>query len=461
MTNRRNFIKSSMVGASALAMAPGLSNLFAQSKTAAIPKRFIFIRKSSGLRPAEFALPTFSNKDKELDKKKQALEVDLDKHELPEWMRVLDKHKKHMTILQGISCKMIENGHYSYSSTMGAFNSSKSTVGALKRATVDYELGHLFPAPFTHVELSFAGENTRGIVPGFSVPAPFQRNYCYADAQTAYDQLFKCVVNPKAVLSDITMIEYHRTRAEQVVKGLKGIEKRNLTNRINVFNSTIERNKKLLAKANDIVKYMPTLDKVHLNGGEDATTPQRQGAMTDVLVAAMTGGLTNVVTYVMDTLKTQIIGMPGNEAANIRIHGLGHGGVAGGMSNEECRALLRIEHLKQINTIIERFKKIPEGDGNMFDNTMICYFPSGGETHHSKGTEKPYIIMSGKNCQLDIAGRYIRLPYLGTEGHKTLGNLYTTLLNAHGNPIEHYGDLDSIMLDKKLSQTGAIKQLLA
>jgi hypothetical protein len=41
-----------------------------------------------------------------------------------------------------------------------------------------------------------------------------------------------------------------------------------------------------------------------------------------------------------------------------------------------------------------------------------------------------------------------------------LGNWYTTLLNAHGNPIEHYGDFDLEMSRKKLDQTGAIRQLM-
>ena len=47
-----------------------------------------------------------------------------------------------------------------------------------------------------------------------------------------------------------------------------------------------------------------------------------------------------------------------------------------------------------------------------------------------------------------------------TEGHKTIGNWYTTLLNAHGNPMKHYGDLDLEMSRKKLDQVGAIKQLM-
>jgi hypothetical protein len=69
--------------------------------------------------------------------------------------------------------------------------------------------------------------------------------------------------------------------------------------------------------------------------------------------------------------------------------------------------------------------------------------------------------LAGKNCKLDMAGRYIRLPYHGTEGHKTIGNWYTTLLNAHGNLIKHYGDFDLDMSRKKLDQSGPIKQLMA
>lgn len=53
-----------------------------------------------------------------------------------------------------------------------------------------------------------------------------------------------------------------------------------------------------------------------------------------------------------------------------------------------------------------------------------------------------------------------RLPCHATEGHKTLGNWYTILLNAHGNPIKHCGDLELETSRKKLDQIGAIKQLL-
>jgi hypothetical protein len=183
--------------------------------------------------------------------------------------------------------------------------------------------------------------------------------------------------------------------------------------------------------------------------------------MTDVLVAALKAGLTNVVTYTIDDLGTPIIGLPGNETDRVGIHPLGHDEAFGGVPAWKTREQIRISHVNQIKTIVEKLKQVPEGDGTMFDNTMVMYFPENGETHHGIGLESPFIILSGRNCKLDIAGRYIRLPVLGVEGHKTLGNWYTTLLNAHGNPIEHYGDLDLEMARKKLPQTGAIDRFMA
>jgi hypothetical protein len=97
----------------------------------------------------------------------------------------------------------------------------------------------------------------------------------------------------------------------------------------------------------------------------------------------------------------------------------------------------------------------------MFDNTTIIYMPETGAGHHGPNTEAPMVIMTGRNSKLDIAGRFIRLPFHATEGHQTLGNWYTTLLNAYGDPVEHYGDLDLVMARKKMEQRGAIARFIA
>lgn len=457
--NRRQFLQTTAIGAGALVMPLSMNQAMAAASEMG-PKRFIFIRKSSGIRPLETALVNFSDKHKKMDEKKQAMEVALDKYELPKWLRGLDEYKEHMTILQGLSAKMSENVHWSFSSVMGCFKSQRNTLSAIKRTTIDYEMAKLFPTPFGHVELSFAGGRT-GIVDGYSAPAPHTRNYCYADPETARNELFKSVLNPEAVNSDNDMLAFLQGREGLELTGIQGHEKKRQESHINSIGAIQARNKKLVDMASELAKFVPELDPVHADGGPNATTPQKQAAMTDVMIAALKAGLTNVVTYTIDDLGTPVTGLPGNETDRIGIHPLGHDEAFGGVPAWKTREQIRISHVNQIKTIIDQLKQVPEGNSTMFDNTMIMYFPENGETHHGVGTESPFLVMSGSNCKLDMAGRYIRLPYHGSEGHKTIGNWYTTLLNAHGNEMEHYGDLDQKMSRLKLDQTGAIQQLLA
>lgn len=56
--------------------------------------------------------------------------------------------------------------------------------------------------------------------------------------------------------------------------------------------------------------------------------------------------------------------------------------------------------------------------------------------------------------------RYIRLPNYGKQGHKTLGNWYTTILNACGNPIPHYGAFDTGLEKYGIDQSGPIDRFI-
>ncbi|HSI35486.1 MAG: DUF1552 domain-containing protein [Phycisphaerae bacterium] len=459
-TTRRQFLRTTALGAAAMVLNPSLDPVAAAAAREMGPRRFVFVRKSSGIRPLETAPVNLSDRNKALDDGKQPFEVALDKHELPVWLRGLDPFKEHLTILQGLSAKMSENIHWSFSSVMGCFKSNRNTLGAIKRTTIDFELAKLFPSPFGHVELSFAGGRT-GIVDGYSAPAPQTRNYCYADPETARNELFKSVLNPRAVDSDNDMLSFLHGREGLAVTGIKGHERKRQEMHVDSIDAIRARNQKLVKMAGSLAGHVPSLAPVHANGGPNASTPEKQAAMTDILVAALVSGLTNVVTYTIDDLGTPVTGLPGNETDRVGIHPLGHDEAFGGVPAWKTREQIRISHMNQLATIVAKLKKVPEGNGTMFDNTMIMYFPENGETHHGTGVESPFVILSGKNCKLNIAGRYVRLPFHGTEGHKTLGNWYTTLLNAHGNPIEHYGDLDIEMARKKLNQTGAIRQFMS
>jgi hypothetical protein len=458
MINRRHLLKTVGIGAGGLALSPSFDHLFGQTVKEQHPHRFIFIRKSNGNVPKLFSLPTFTEEEKRKDEKKEAFEADLNKHELPDWLKCLDGHKENMTLLHGISMKMSGGGHYSFSGCMGAYSAGRNVISGIKRRTIDYELAGMHPSPFGHVELSLAsGSGTvafrTGIVSGFSAPARHQRNYCYADPQTAYDELFKSVTNSSAVNSQNDLLDYLRDKEGRKLSTLNGTERRKISDHVDSLQSIRTRNNKVSSLSGVIAKNLPVIDKIHADGGPDATLIEKQGAFTDVMLAALISGLTNIVTYTIDDLATPIDTLPGN-TGKVDLHRLGHS------MDMKLRDIVKASHMTQVEKMVTKLKSVPEGNGTMFDNTTIIYFPETGAGHHGPDTEAPMVVMTGKNSKLDIAGRYLRLPFHATEGHQTLGNWYTTLLNAYGNPVKHYGDLDVEMTRKKLPQTGAIKRFL-
>ncbi|MCR9116837.1 MAG: DUF1552 domain-containing protein [bacterium] len=466
LINRREILKATALGTASLAFSPSFSHLMAAPVDGAssndFPQRFVFIRKSNGNLTSQFGLPSFSDDELKKHKEKQPFEADLAKHELPDWLKGLDSHKTNMTILHGVSMSVSGGGHYSYSGCLGAYKAGRDILNNIKRATVDFELAKLFPSPFGHVEMSLAVPHGRdhrtGIVAGYSAPAAKQRNYCYADPMTAHNELFKSITNTDEAASDNALLDYLHEQETRRLRELNGDERLKISDQVASLQSIRKRNMKVAALGERIKRHLPEIDPVHAAGGGDATLPQKQAAFTEVIVGALASGLTNVVTYTIDDLGTDITSLPENQQKT-SIHQIGHGGQISGAA--QMRNAIKMHHMKQIETLVTKLKAIPEAGGSIFDRTTIIYMPETGAGHHSPDTEAPMIIMTGKHTKLDIAGRYIRLPFHGTKGHKTLSNWYTTLLNAYGNPVEHYGDLDLTMQRNRFKQTGAIDQFIA
>jgi len=465
MTTRRNFLQTSLYGASTLAMAP---SLFAGSATSKPPMRFIFMHKGNGLFPRVMVPPTLGKQEMELEQKKQPFSVDLDKHDLPNWMGELSAHKENMTILQGLSGKMCTTGHHTWCSSLGVYKANER-LSSIKWATVDFELAKLFPSPFEHIELACfpgGGGNSRGningIEKGFSARGPQQPNYAFGSPSVAMQELFKSVSSNKAdqikYQLDREVLQFVAQNENSIARQLAGSEKTKVKNYADSIDSIRRRNKKVDAMSDLIRKHVPKLEEKHFS--DSVSTLDRQVAHTEILLSTLISGMTNVVTFTVDELGTRYTGVPGIENENVNQHDVGHGKSIGKFEAEEVRERIRTHHMNLINTIVTRLKSVPEGDGSMFDNTMLFYFPDNGETHHSNGSEWPFLVLAGDNANLDIGRRYIRLPAYGKQGHKTLGNWYTTILNAFGNPTPHYGAFDSALEKFKIDQSGPIKQFL-
>ena len=114
MNSRREFLKAAAIGTGSFGMNPIASELtsaYADATTNAtsIPHRFIFVRKSNGIRPNELALTLFQREEKASDRRKEVLEVDLENHDF-ELAQCVESTQGNLGILQGLSCKMSENG---------------------------------------------------------------------------------------------------------------------------------------------------------------------------------------------------------------------------------------------------------------------------------------------------------------------------------------------------------------
>jgi hypothetical protein len=463
MKSRREFLSDTLAGTTAMSLAAPL--LLADSTTGKPPMRFIFIHKGNGLLPESLVPPTFDKQQMETEKGKEAFSADLDEHDLPEWMSPIAEHRKNMTILQGLSGKMCTTGHHTWCSSLGAFKANER-LSSIKWATVDFELAKLFPSPFEHIELACfpngggnARGNINGIEKGFSARGAQQPNYAFGSPKIAIQELFKSVSANETQRTryelERRILQFLAANETNLAEQLNGIERTKITNYAAAIQGIRGRNHRGDAMSDVIRKHIPKLDEKYL--AEDLSTIDRQFGLTEVLLSTLISGMTNVATFTVDELGTRYTGLSDLEGENINLHDVGHNKSIGGFAASEIREKVRRQHMTLIDRIVTRLKSVPEASGSMFDNTMLFYFSDNGETHHSKGTEWPFIVLAGDNARLDISRRYIRLPGYGKPGHKTLGNWYTTLLNGYGNNIDHYGAMD---VGLTIQQQGPIQQFL-
>ena len=467
MTTRRNFLArsaQSLLAGSTLSLAS--PQLFGDIHADQPRTRFIFIHKGNGLLPESLVPPGFDHRQTEAEQRKEAFVADLDDHDLPDWMSPLAGHKKNLTILQGLSGKMCTTGHHTWCSSLGVFKANER-LSSIKWATVDFELAKMFPSPFEHIEFACfpdSGGNSRGningIEKGFSARGAQQPNYAFGSPKIAMQELFKSVSADSSAQTryqlERQVLEFVAAGESRRARGLHGTERLKVANYADAVQDIRERNRRVDEMSHALRRHIPKLAPHYL--ADDLSTVDRQNGFVQIMLSTLISGMTNVVTLTVDELGTTYTGLPEIEGEKVNLHDVGHGKSVGKFEATDVRAKVRHQHMTLIDTIVTQLKSVPEGDGTMFDNTMLFYFPDNGETHHSKGSEWPFVVLAGDATKMNIARRYIRLPGYGKEGHRTLGNWYTTILNACGNSVEHFGSLDTGLGD---DQTGPIEHFLS
>jgi len=454
-TNRRRVLRNLGLGSGFSLLHPFQRQLQVQAagRQLDIPCRFVFVVKSSGIVPEGITPESFRNSN--------TCNEPLAGVTLPDSMSPLTPFQDQLSIIQGLSGKMCRGGHSSWFGAMGVYmTGGEHDRGAILRATADAELAKLFPAPFRHVGLAVRGpalsKGYGGVMyPGITAVGANKELPFQGSPDLAFDQLFGSAVSTSSsgerrFRVQKNLLDFMVDDLKQFGRSVPNSERDKLNAYLNSFEELQQRHSRLSGMSEQIRRNAPPLTDKFTSEVEEV----RQEAHFDLASAALIAGLTNCVTIRLDNLSTVYSGL-GLSKHN---HGIGHDEST--RTQEECRDIIRKHHCSLLATMAAKLKAVPEGDGTMLDNTMIIYFSDASNKHHGDCLEWPYVVLGGCGGRLSIPGRYIRYPEYGNDGCRTIGNWWTTVLNAFGNSVAHYGNEDLVLKQNGVQQLGPLDSLI-
>ena len=455
---RRDTLRNLSLGAGAFLLTPFLRQIEIQAagNPSSIPNRFVFVVKSSGIIPDGITPDALKGKDSS----GSLFSQDLKDVALPSSMRALEPLKDQLSIVQALSGKMCRGGHSSWFGMMGVYmTGGEFDAGAIIRATADAELAKLNPAPFNHLGLAIKGKALSSdyggtMYPGITAVGPGQELPFHGSPDIAYEQLFGSAVSSssgseKRFKMQGNLLDFMVDDIKKVTNAIPSSEHGKMNAYLHAFEELQVRHSKLSSMKEQVAASAPGYSDKFTSIVEEV----RQEAHFDLATAALIAGLTNVVTIRLDNVDMTYKRL-GIDQHN---HGIGHN--EGTKSQSEYRDIIQQHHSELLATMANKLRAVPEGDGNMLDNTMIIFLSDSSDNHHGSGMEWPYLIVGGGGGKLKLPGRYLRYPKYGETGCRTIGDWWTTLLNAYGNPIKYYGNEDLVLKQNGCSHAGPLEEL--
>ena len=294
--------------------------------------------------------------------------------------------------------------------------------------------------------------------PNLSAYGPAKPVAFQGSPRKAFLELFgAAVASPEQLQRKLALngklMDFLTEDARRVERQLSGDDLERFELYLNSFESLQRIEEKKAALTERIRKHSPKLTDRY-----DSKAPSaRIESHFEIATAALIAGLTNVITLRPDTLgvKYSELGLSNS------VHSIGHlqeNTASNGWTGHQARMEIEKMHIGQIALMAHQLEGIPEGDGTMLDNTMIVYMSCSSGDHHCAGHDWPFVLLGGLGKKLKT-GRYIEYPKYGDEGHRTVGNLYLSLMRAAGMQTEDtFGQLDSNL--EHLEVTGPLEELM-
>jgi len=379
--------------------------------------------------------------------------------ELPESLQPIKAYRDRLTIVHGLSGRIAGGGHSNDFGALGAYNcgSGVGHSGAPKGETIDVALGKKLGGIFKHVGVGISDRVGHDVIYNCSAWGNSQPTPTICQPMTAYGSLFGSVAggsskvefNAKTNLLDFLRDDVKRLRGQvaasekdKLEAHLKGYEDmRNRQSRLGEIEGTLRRT---APEVTDKFKSEVESDRLD--------------AQFDIAAAALIGGLTNSITIASGVGNPHFSVRFTGLGIDLDKHSIGHGGSFNGMSPSQLKVKIHKFHFQLIADLMKKLDAVPEGDGTMLDNTVIVYLSDAAEAHHSRCGQWPFVLIPGKNTGLK-GGQYIDFPHYMQDGHREIGNLYSTLLLAAGDQRKYFGVHDA-MLKGNATGDGPLPELM-
>lgn len=458
LMTRRSAIKGLTLGAGASVLGPLLSQLTAHAagSKAAVRQRFVFVLQSNGMNPNHIipaGLPL--RKGGEIFSNEDTVEKQVTAEELPAPIAELAPFVDRLTLLQGLSGRSAEGGTGGHSTNQGALGCYPGSAGPLAQ-TIDCALGDASPGIIRHVGLGVL-EKDQSLNYLLSCAGPGKASPLQCVPEQAFRSLFGSVIggNDRATFENRThILDFMTEDVRRARNALAGEERAKLDEYAAALETLHGRQGAIDAIKPALRAAVPHLDEQFAK----PTEVNRLQAHFEIATSALIAGLTNSVTIASGGGHQNYLAWP-DLGIPIGGHGVGHGETVEGLTTEEIHIKVRQYHCKLIAHMASKLASIREGDGTMLDNTLIVYLSDSGESHHPNLKLWPVVLLGGVGSKLKPGGRYLQLPFYGAKTHRTMSNLYLTLLEAAGKPRDQFGVPDTGLRD--IDQSGLIAELLA
>ncbi|MEM1294788.1 MAG: DUF1552 domain-containing protein [Verrucomicrobiota bacterium] len=453
---RRTFFRGTTLGAGGVFFAPFLRQLEAATNSSvANPARILFFVQGNGMYPDQIQPEGIERHPEPGTLEDRPLAG----HPFANSVAPLEPFADRMALIHGLSGRVALGNHGCGMGALGCFPSPKDAFAE----TIDAAMAKALPGIFFHSGLGVVTNPETSIIYNVSarskgVPLPTQ-----CSPLGAHKSLFSIsggAAERQKFNANTQLLDFLAEDVKRMQQRLDGAEKQKLDHYLHAFESMSGRQGSLVKLQERISMVTPEVTERY---GANAFAFERMEAQFEVAAGAFIAGLTNVITLSSGAGRNQVgVSFDGSEldlaAGPIPAHEVGHQKTIQETTAAELHIRTRRRHCEKLATFVRKLESIPEGEGTMMDNTLIIYLSDAADQHHAKGYEWPIIVIGDLGGRLKTANRYLRYPWHGQKGHRTVANFYTTLLHAVGDRRDRFGMPDLTIQD--IDQEGPLTELL-